>query len=37
MVSLFILWDVSHELFSLGGFSIRYYGVLLALAFVCGY
>ena len=37
MVSLFINWDVSPELISLGGFSIRYYGLLFALAFVCGY
>ena len=37
MVSLFINWDVSPELINLGGFSIRYYGLLFALAFVCGY
>ncbi len=37
MVSLFINWDVSPEIFNLGGFSIRYYGLLFALAFVCGY
>ena len=37
LVSLFINWDVSPELISLGGFSIRYYGLLFALAFVCGY
>ena len=34
MVSLFINWDVSPELISLGGFSIRYYGLL--FAWQCG-
>ena len=37
LISLFINWDVTPELINLGGFSIRYYGLLFALAFVCGY
>lgn len=37
MLSLFINWDVSPEIFNLGGISIRYYGLLFALAFVFGY
>ncbi|MDR2414431.1 MAG: prolipoprotein diacylglyceryl transferase [Odoribacteraceae bacterium] len=37
MLSLFINWDVDPEIFSLGGFSIRYYGLLFALAFIFGY
>jgi prolipoprotein diacylglyceryl transferase len=37
MLSLFINWDVDPELFSLGALSIRYYGLLFALAFVAGY
>ncbi|MDE7074318.1 MAG: prolipoprotein diacylglyceryl transferase [Odoribacter sp.] len=37
MLSLFIHWDVSPEIFSLGGFSVRYYGLLFALAFIFGY
>ena len=34
---LFINWDVSPEMVNLGGVSIRYYGLLFALAFICGY
>lgn len=37
MLSLFITWDVSPEIFNIGGFSVRYYGVLFALAFILGY
>lgn len=37
MLSLFVNWDVSPELFNLGGISIRYYGLFFALAFVLGY
>lgn len=37
MLSFFIHWDVSPEIFSLGGLSIRYYGLLFALAFIFGY
>lgn len=37
MLSLFINWDVSPEIFNLGGISIRYYGLLFALAFILGY
>lgn len=37
MLSFFINWDVSPEIFNLGGISIRYYGLLFALAFILGY
>ena len=37
MLSLFINWDVSPEIFNVGGISIRYYGLLFALAFIFGY
>lgn len=37
MLSLFIDWEVSPEIFHLGGISVRYYGLLFALAFVFGY
>lgn len=33
----FINWDVSPEIFNLWGISIRYYGLLFALAFILGY
>lgn len=33
----FINWDVTPELVNLGGISIRYYGLLFALAFLFGY
>ena len=32
-----ILWNVSPELFNLGPISIRWYGLLFAMAFVAGY
>lgn len=32
----FILWDVSPELFEIGGFSVRWYGLLFAMAFLLG-
>lgn len=34
---LFIDWNVSPELFQLGPISLRYYGLLFVLAFICGY
>lgn len=34
---LYITWDPSPELFSIGGFAPRWYGVLFATAFVLGY
>ena len=34
---LFINWDISPEIFNLGGISIRYYGLLFAVAFILGY
>lgn len=37
MLSLFIDWNVTPEIFNLGGISIRYYGLLFALAFILGY
>ncbi|MDR0765760.1 MAG: prolipoprotein diacylglyceryl transferase [Odoribacteraceae bacterium] len=37
MQPLFINWDVNPEILSLGGFSLRYYGLLFALAFILGY
>ena len=37
MLSLFVNWDVSPEIFNIGGISIRYYGLLFALAFIFGY
>lgn len=37
MLNLFIDWNVTPELFNFGGFSIRYYGLLFALAFIFGY
>ena len=33
----FLNWDVEPEIFNLGGFSLRYYGLLFVLAFICGY
>ena len=32
-----IVWNVSPEIFSIGGFAIRWYGLLFALGFVLGY
>jgi len=32
-----IVWDVNPEIFSLGNFAIRWYGLLFALGFVFGY
>lgn len=37
MLSFFVNWDVGPELFHLGGISIRYYGLLFAVAFILGY
>ena len=37
MLSLFINLDISPEIFNLGGISIRYYGLLFAVAFILGY
>lgn len=37
MLTLFVNWDISPEIFNLNGISIRYYGLLFALAFVFGY
>jgi len=32
-----ITWNVSPELFNLGPISVRWYGLLFAMAFVAGY
>ena len=32
-----INWDISPEIFSLGPFSIRWYGLLFALSFIVGF
>ena len=37
MVLNFITWDVDPEIFSMGFFSLRWYGLLFAVAFVLGY
>ena len=37
MTLSFITWSVSPEIFQLGPFSIRWYGLLFALAFIVGY
>lgn len=37
MIFLSIIWNLDPEIIELGPFSIRYYGVLFALAFVLGY
>ena len=37
MLSLFVNWDISPEIFNLGGISIRYYGLLFAVGFICAY
>lgn len=37
MIVSFITWNVSPEIFQLGPFSIRWYGVLFALAFIVSY
>ncbi|MDR2039168.1 MAG: prolipoprotein diacylglyceryl transferase [Bacteroidales bacterium] len=33
----FIIWDIDPEIFSVGVFSVRWYGLLFAAAFVLGY
>ena len=37
LLPFFISWEVDPEIFNLGGFSLRYYGLLFVLAFICGY
>ncbi len=34
---LYITWDVNPEIFNFGGFAVRWYGLLFALAFYFGY
>lgn len=37
MIPLVIHWDIDPVMFHLGAFSVRYYGLLFALAFIFGY
>lgn len=37
MELVFIKWNVNPEIFRIGGFALRYYSVLFAIAFVLGY
>ncbi|HTX89194.1 MAG TPA: prolipoprotein diacylglyceryl transferase [Bacteroidales bacterium] len=37
MTALYINWNVSPEIFSIGSFSVRWYGLLFALSFFFGY
>ena len=33
----YIIWDVSPEIFRIGWFAVRWYGLLFALSFLLGY
>ncbi|SHE33712.1 prolipoprotein diacylglyceryl transferase [Cnuella takakiae] len=37
MLTLYINWNIDPEIFRLGGFALRYYSLLFALAFLLGY
>lgn len=37
MILSFITWDVNPEIFRIGKFAIRWYGLFFAMAFYCGY
>jgi phosphatidylglycerol---prolipoprotein diacylglyceryl transferase len=37
MELLFIRWNINPEIFRIGGFALRYYSVLFAIAFLLGY
>jgi phosphatidylglycerol---prolipoprotein diacylglyceryl transferase len=37
MATLYITWDVNPEIFSIGFYSLKWYGFLFAMAFVSGY
>ena len=37
MELLYIKWNVNPEIFRIGGFALRYYSILFAIAFVIGY
>lgn len=37
MATLYITWDVNPEIFSIGSYSLKWYGFLFAMAFVSGY
>lgn len=37
METLFIRWNINPEIFRIGGFALRYYSVMFAIAFLLGY
>ncbi|HWJ27855.1 MAG TPA: prolipoprotein diacylglyceryl transferase, partial [Flavisolibacter sp.] len=37
MELIFIRWNINPEIFRIGGFALRYYSVLFAIAFILGY
>jgi prolipoprotein diacylglyceryl transferase len=37
MELLFIRWNINPEIFRIGGFALRYYSVMFAIAFILGY
>jgi phosphatidylglycerol---prolipoprotein diacylglyceryl transferase len=37
MVLLFVNWNINPEIFRIGGFALRYYSLLFAIAFLLGY
>lgn len=37
MQLLFVRWNVNPEIFRIGGFALRYYSILFAIAFILGY
>ena len=34
---VYVKWNVNPEIFRIGGFALRYYSILFAIAFVIGY
>lgn len=32
-----IIWNINPEIFHVGGFALRYYSIMFALAFICSY
>src|SRR6266542_3263485 len=37
MELLYINWNINPEIFRIGGFALRYYSIMFALAFICSY
>ena len=37
MITLYVNWNPDPEIFHFGNFALRWYGVLFASGFVCGY